>query len=225
MKQLIIGALMFACCLTILAVVACDKERIVESTEYVKDIEYVEADPDTVWLTDTLLVGDTSSVHSIDTVMIHDTVVQTNTVYDTVETMVHHYDTTVINSVDTVTQMQCNPNEDFAISAMQFYGDSEVLAFINAEFGIADGWVFYLSSFQVDLAESGSGQYDIYGYIDYWTPEWDNFYALEFYWRLNYNGGDPSNPVNWTMTDAPASTGKTPGVTLSPDVNREPSIR
>jgi len=217
MKQLLLGTIGLCLIFAILANVACDKERIVESTEYVRDVEY---QLDTIWLSDTVTINDTTTVQATDTVMVYDTIVQTTTIYDTVVNDIHHYDTMVVTQTDTVTLAQCDPNEDFAISAMQFYGDSEVLAYINQEFGIADGWVFYLSAHQVDLAGSGN-QYDIYGYIDYWTPEWDSFYALEFYWRLTYNGGDPANPANWTLSDAPAAgSTNTPGLKISADPSR-----
>jgi hypothetical protein len=51
--------------------------------------------------------------------------------------------------------------------------------------------------------------YDLYGYIDYWTPDWSGYYPLEFGYRLTFTGTDPTNPNDWDITEAPA-TGSSP---------------
>jgi hypothetical protein len=187
----------------------CEKEKIVESTEYVHDIEYVELPPDTVIKIDTVFISDSVTIHTTDTIFLFDTVVQVNYVYDTVlihdtVTIVqHHYDTTVVT--DTVLISQCDPNEYLAIAAMQYYTDPLVIEFIYQEFGYNDGWIFYLSSFQLDLTRQSSDIYDMYGYIDYWTPDWSAFYPLEFYWRMTYSDGDPADPRNWQISEPPGS--------------------
>jgi len=195
----------------------CEKEKIVESTEYIHDIEYVEMDPDTIFVVDTVFNSDSVTVHTTDTVyytnIVHDTV----TVHDTVFTVQNHYDTTVI--VDTVLTVQCDPNEYLAIAALHYYTDPLVLDFIYQEFGYTDGWIFYLSSFQLDLTKQSSDIYDIYGYIEYWAPDWSGYYPLEFYYRMTYSGGDPSDVASWVISEPPtASPGAyTPGIKLVPE--------
>ena len=191
----------------LLPIVGCDHEKIVESTEYIRETEFLPGD--TVFVTDTVFSNDSTRVTIYDTVMIVDTIVQqthtydTVLLYDTVVTIQNHYDTTIV--VDTILTNQCSPSEAFAVNAMQFYSDSEVLALVNSQFGVDDGWVFYLSTFQLDLTKQNQNVYDMYGYIDYWTPDWSGFYAFEFYWELQYLGGDPANPANWLMIEPPAA--------------------
>ena len=183
------------------AVSGCDKEKITESTEYIHDIEYVELPPDTVLITDTVFVGGSDTVNFTDTLYIYDT------------TFTH--DTIVTVITDTVLTSQCAPNEYLALSALQYYSDPLVLDLIYQEFGITGGWVFYLSAFQLNVTQQSSGVYDLYGYIDYWTDDWSAFYALEFYWRLTYTGGEPADPDNWQMTDPPgAAAGRKPGINI-----------
>jgi hypothetical protein len=208
----------------LLPIAGCDHEKIVESTEYIRETEYLPGD--TVRIVDTVYSNDSTSVTIIDTVMIIDTVVQqihtydTIRVHDTVVTVQNHYDTTVVT--DTVLTIQCAPSESFAVTAMQYYADAEVLAYINSEFAITDGWVFYLSTFQLDLTRQNQNVYDMYGYIDYWTPDWSGFYALEFYWELTYTGGDPADPANWVMSEPPAAgpAHQTPGIRVIPQETR-----
>lgn len=206
----------------VLLMAGCDKERIVEST--VTKTEYVNTPPDTIFMVDTVVVNDSIPIQQTDTVFVHDTVnnqttvYDTTFVYDTVTTVQNHYDTVTVTvdhydtvtvtvtETDTVTLSQCNPNEYLAIEALQQYGNSIVLDFINSEFGYSDGWVYYLTTVQTDLTIQSSNVYDIYGYIDYWTPEFDAYYPLEYYWRMTFNGGDPADPASWTLTDPPAAT-------------------
>jgi len=212
--------------LLILVVGGCDKERIVETTEYIEQTEYIEMPPDTVFQVDTIVINDSVPVHTTDTVHVYDTIHTVNTVYDTayiydtVTTVQHHYDTVTvtITETDTVVTLQCNPNEYLAIEALQQYSNSVVLEFINSEFGYDDGWVFYLSTIQSDLTAQSSSVYDIYGYIDYWTPDWSAYYPLEYYWRMTYIGGDPADPNNWQLGDPPASTAGDvqPGLKMTP---------
>ena len=206
----------------ILLVAACEKEKIVESTEYIHDVEYVELPPDTVYQTDTIFDHDSVAVHTTDTVHVFDTVVQVNHVYDTVlvhdtvVTVQHHYDTTVV--VDTVLKTQCDPNEHLAMAALQYYCNPLVLEIVNQEFGLSDGWMFYLTTFQVDLTRQSAGIYDIYGYVNYWATDWSGYYPLEYYWRLTYTGGDPADPNNWQMAEPPTATSAhPPGVRFVPD--------
>ncbi|UCG63155.1 MAG: hypothetical protein JSV52_07710, partial [Candidatus Zixiibacteriota bacterium] len=49
-------------CLMILSLPGCEKEKIVESTEYIHDIEYVELPADTVFRVDTVLIQDSITI-------------------------------------------------------------------------------------------------------------------------------------------------------------------
>ena len=77
----ILGIALF---LTVLAS-GCNKERIVESTEYIHDIQYVESPPDTVMVHDTIYRSDSVIVNTRDTVRLTDTLRITNVVYDTIQ--------------------------------------------------------------------------------------------------------------------------------------------
>ena len=160
------------------SVYACEKERIVESTEYVERIEYVQLPGDTVYQTDTIFNGDT--------------IVQT--VYDTIVIF------------DSTQATQCGPNVHLAMAAMQFYTDQFVLKLIKLQFGINGGWVLYTSNFQTDITELSPDSYVLAGDIDYWTLAWDQFYPLEFAWKLTHTGGDAADPLNWRI-DEPSATG------------------
>jgi len=187
--------------------------------------------------TDTVFNSDTSTVYIMDTAFVFDTVIQIHNnydtvnvyVYDTVSTVNNHYDTTymidtvlqVVNNYDTVTvtvtdtvqTAQCNPNAHTAVGALQYYSDPIVLEAIYNEFGYEDGWIFYLSTYQVALDNPAANIFDIYGYIDYWAPDWSGYYAFEYLWRLSFNGGDPANPTNWQMSDPPTGVaGYEPGL-------------
>jgi hypothetical protein len=209
----ITGALLLTM-MVFLVVAGCDKEKIVETTEYIHDVEYVELPADTVFVND--------SVHTTDTLILYDTVVQVEQVFDTV--FVHDTVTNVI--VDTVLNNQCTPNEFLAMGALEYYTDPLVLEFINAEFGYSDGWIFYLSAFQSEFTKQSANVFDLYGYIDYWTPDWSGFYALEYYWRLTFTGGDPANPNNWQMSEPPGGvSGYQNGVSLTQDPSRKDAIQ
>lgn len=211
-KMFITGALI-AVIAVFLTVAGCDKEKIVESTEYVHNTEYVELPPDTVLLVDTVFTS--------DSVFNTDTVVQVDYVYDTV----HVYDTVTNVITDTVLMNQCTPNEYLALAALQHYSDPLVMELINQEFNLTDGWIFYLSALQLDLTKHSPEVYDIYGYIDYWTVDWSGFYPLEFYWRLTYSGGDPADPNNWNMSDPPGGApGYQPGIKMVQDPARVQSV-
>jgi len=193
----------------------CDKEKIVQSTEYVHDTQYVEQPPDTVFQVDTVYNNDSVIVNHTDTLTVHDTVVQVNYVHDTV----------TVYQTDTVLTTQCDPNEYLAFSALQYYCDPLVIQFINNEFGLTDGWIFYLSAFQVELTTQSASTYDIYGYIDYWTPDWSGYYPIEYYWRLTYTGGDPADPESWRLDDPPANApNHTPGIKISEDASRVAAV-
>jgi len=287
MKMALVVGVLLMVVAAVLTFTGCDKERIVESTEYVR--EYVELPPDTVWRLDTVIVKDSVTIYTVDTVFQHDTVVQVNHVFDTVNvhdtvaTVAHHYDTvtivdtvvqitqvydtlfvtdtivtvqhhyhydtvTVVDTViqgggtvydtvvvvdtivtvqhhydttyvvDTVQIAQCSPNEFLAFTALQYYSDPLVIDAINSEFGINDGWVFYLSAFQHEVTRQSADTYDIYGLIDYWTPDWSAFYPFEFFWRMKHIGGDPAVPTSWQMLEPPGyAPGLDPGLNLTQD--------
>jgi hypothetical protein len=209
----IVGALLLGIFI-FMAVTGCDKERIVESTEYIHDIEYVELPPDTVLKIDTVFSSDSVIIYSTDTLILYDTVAQVSYIYDTV----FSHDTIVTVITDTVQMTQCTPNEYLAVTALQYYSDPLVLDLINQEFGINSGWIFYLSAFQLDVTAQSTNVYDIYGYIDYWTDDWSGFYAIEFYWRLTYISGDPAHPGSWQMSDPPtAAPGFKSGIKIIQD--------
>jgi hypothetical protein len=209
----------------LLIVAGCDKEKIVE-TEYVEQTEYVQLPPDTVLQVDTIVVNDSVTVQQTDTLYLYDTIETVNTVYDTsyvydtVTVTIDHYDTVTVTvtEIDTVVTYQCEPNEYLAIEAMQQYANPLVIDLIYSEFGYNDGWVFYLSTGQSDVTVQSSTVYDIYGYIDYWTPDWSAYYALEYYWRMTYVGGDPADPNNWDISEPSTSYGGDiqPGVKMTP---------
>jgi hypothetical protein len=184
---------------------------------------------DTVFRVDTVFNSDGSPAQTIDTVLVQDTVEVSDTVtvtetdyiydttmiYDTVTVEHNYYDTVVVT--DTVETVRCDANEYFAFAAMQNYCDPLVIQFINQEFGYTDGWIYYLSMFQSDIAAVSSNVWDIYGYCDYWTPDWTGYYPLEYYWRLTFTGGDPANLANWQMAEPPTMTaGYRPGIKLAP---------
>ncbi len=234
-KILMIGIL----ALTVPLISGCDKERIVTSTEYVHDIEYIELPPDTVFLVDTLLSHDSVLIYTVDTVVLYDTTIQiildtviqvinvsdTVFIYDTVVTVEQHFDTVIVT--DTVLTTQCLPNEHFAFAALQYYSDPLVLNLVYQQFGFTNGWVLYLSEFQSSLSARSSDVYDIYGYINYWTVGWSGYYLLEYYWRLSFMGGDPADPRNWRLSEPPrgASSGPQPGLKLFEDTTHARSAR
>ena len=145
----VIAALMFGC----------EKEKIITSTEYIHDIEYLEGPTDTVFVVDTLVRVDTlvqhdsTIVHTRDTIIIVDTIVvastdtlfiteyvfDTVTVHDTVTVVENTYDT--ITVVDTIVMQENLPHVNLAFAAMAYHTDPEVLNFINGQFGYSDGWV------------------------------------------------------------------------------------
>lgn len=189
--------------LTILAA-GCNKERIVESTEYVHDIQYIESPPDTIIVRDTLFRSDSVIIYTRDTIRITDTLRITNTVYDTVRI------TTVVH--DTVLKAQCTPSQQMAVDAMVSQADPLILEFLMQQVGENDGWVFHLSPSQMDISQVSSTVWDIYSLVDYWAADFSGYYQVEMLWRMTFNGGDASNPNNWTMTDAPASPRYRPGL-------------
>ena len=199
----------------ILAITGCDKERIVEST--VRDTQYINQPPDTIFVVDTVYNTDSS------TTIVHDTVYQVTNYYDTV--YVNHTDTvtitntvtdtvTITNTVtDTVEIQQNVPTQSLAFAALTYHTNPMVLDYINQTYGIGDGYMLYLNEFQSDISHPSANVWDIYGIIDFWTTDFTGFEPLEFYWRMTYTGGDPSDPDNWTITDPPgSSTGVQSGV-------------
>lgn len=237
-RILLVGALALTLASLILTA-GCDKEKIVSNTEYVHDIEYVTLPPDTIIHFDTVIVDDSVTVHDTDTILlldtviinnvvtVHDTVVVNHTIidYDTVTIVQNHYDT--VELVDTVTIQLATANESLAFTAMEAYVNSLVIDFINTEFGYTDGWVFYLTVHQADVVRQSATMYDLYGYIDYWTPDWSGYYPLEFGYRMTFTGTDPADPNDWVISEAPA-TGSSPhpgGIRIVPETTdaRRPS--
>ncbi len=242
-KPLIIFAFLFL--LLGLIISGCDKERIVESTEYIHDIEYVQIPADTVFkidtvfkldtttstttIFDTVIIQDSSTV--TDTIFLNDTTVVTITdsiiVFDTITQTINNYDTVIISDTintieyihdtisitDTVQVNQNTPNEFLAFTALQYYSDPIVIEQTTFDYGITNGYIFYLSAYRHSMTKQSSSVYDIYGYIDFWTTNWSDFYAYEYYWRMTYTGGDPADPLNWQISDPPAlSSSNTPGL-------------
>lgn len=202
-------------CLVLLVVASCDKERIVDSKEYIHDTQYIQLPPDTVWQRDTIRIADSVVVHDVDTVVqvntVHDTVRITSIIHDTVVTVHNFFDTIIVR--DTVVKTQCSPTLATAINALQYHTNPLVFELVQSEFGLTDGWVYYLTTFQVDAVPASSTVFDIYGYLDYWAQDFSGYYPIEYFWRVTYLGGDPSNPSNWQMTEPPASAPeRQPGV-------------
>lgn len=219
--------------------IGCNKERIVESTEYVYDTKYVESPPDTVFSIDTVFQSDSVIIHDGDTVyridtviqvnqihdtvlttiVVHDTIRTTVVVYDTVETIRYHYDTVTVTVTvtDTVTKTSYAPSGPTAIVAMQYYTDEILYEYMYDNYDLEDGWIFYLSSYQLYISQASTNVYDIYAYVEYWSSDWYDYYAFEIYWRLTYKSGDPSNPSNWTMSEPPSAvSGHQPGIKAVP---------
>lgn len=199
--------------LTVLAA-GCNKERIVQSTEYVHDIQYIESPPDTVIVRDTVFHSDSVVVHTKDTIRITDTLRITNTVHDTVRITSIVHDTVRITTVvhDTVLKAQCNASPQMAVDAMISLSDPLILEFLMQQIGQNDGWVFHLSPSQIDITQASSTVWDIYSLVDYWAADFSGYYQIEMLWRMTFTGGDASNPNNWTIADVPASTRYKPGI-------------
>ncbi len=204
----------FLLSLTVFIVSAgCDKERVVNSKEYIRETEYVELPPDTIFVIDTVFTSDSVVVRDTDTIRIHDTIRVTTVVHDTVVAVHNNFDTVFVTVTDTVVRTQCLPNELSAIAAMQSQTDPMVFDFILAELGLNGGWVFYQTNSQMEVMPVTDNSWDIYSYVDYWAADWSGYYPLEIYWRLTYTSGDPSNPNNWQMSDPPtAVSGHRPGI-------------
>jgi hypothetical protein len=185
--------LLIALTLTFLLALAlfsgCTKEKILQS-EYIQEVEVITLPPDTIYVRDTTV-----------TIQIQ---------YDTV------YVTDTVGGSGTGLG---SPNKFLAVTALQFHNDPLVIDFINQEFGYTDGWIFYLSTYQLQLIKQSDQVYDIGGYIDYWAPDWSGYYPLEFVWRMTHTGGDPADPLTWTISEPPAAVGeKNPGMRLRTDV-------
>jgi hypothetical protein len=214
-KQAILGIAVITILTILLAAAGCEKEKIVESTEYIEHTEYVELPPDTITMTDTVYQYDSVTVHSVDTIVQNNYIYDTVTITDTIVTVEHHYDTVTSTQyiydtthvTDTVLVSQNEPNEATAAAALHYHSDPLVLDFINQEFGIPDGWVFYVSTYQMEIIQRSAAEWDFAGFIDYWTTDWSGYYALEFGWRLTYTGGDPANPTNWELSEPAAAPG------------------
>jgi len=221
MRRILFVAISLSLFLALSFVAGCDKEKIVESTEIIKETEYIALPPDTVILTDTVFINDSVNVHTTDTVVIIDTIIQTNTVYDTVTVTVHdttitiqyQYDTITVTVTDTIMTGQCDPDEYTAMGALQHHCDPLVMQLILQEFGLTEGWIYYLSSNQLAFTQPSATVYDIYGYIEYWTVDWSGYYPLEFNWRLTFTGSDPTDPNHWTMSEPPVAS---PGLKIVP---------
>lgn len=191
----------------------CDKEKIVTTTEYVHDTKYIEMPPDTVRMIDTVFSSDTSYINGRDTVFLLDTIYHNSVIYDTIRitTIIHdtvlvfrdRYDTVII--IDTVLQTQFSATSPLAVAAMTYHTDPLVFDFVNREYGWGEGYIFYITPSQMDIAHPSANVYDIYGYLEYYSSNWANYVPIEFYWRITYRSGDPSNPNNWQMSEPPSA--------------------
>lgn len=209
------GAALLLLTVVILAT-GCDKERTITSTEIVHDTKYIELPPDTIFVIDTVSGIDTLIIHDIDTVRKTDTLRINVIIHDTVIRTVNNYDTIRRTDTVTVTVTSFQPNATTAVAAMQAQTDPQVLQFAFDNFGLSDGWVFYLTPAQMEVTQSSAKVWDVFAYVDYWTPDWAGYYPLEVYWRMTYKSGDPADPNNWTMTDPPAAiAGQPSGVSAS----------
>jgi len=189
--------------LSLLLLSGCEKEKIVNTTETIREIEYVDVPGGTVVRVDTVFVNGQGA----DTVTVYDTTFQTTT------------DTVFVT--DTVGSSSCSPVEQFAFAAMQYQTDPQVIEMVNAEFGLTEGWIYYLSEFQSDITVVSAGTFEIYGYIDFWTTDWSGYFPIEYLWRMTYTSGDPADPNSWQMSEpAGPVSGHPPGLHLVKDANR-----
>ncbi len=208
MKRLLLKIAFLGLLALLLFVSGCDKERIVQSKEYIHDVQVVT---DTVVRIDTVVHHDSTVTHVVDTIRIHDTVRTTVYIHDTVQTVRNHYDTVVVR--DTVVKTLNPPSQVTAMNAMEIQSDQLVMQFINQQFGLTDGWILYLTPEQCAITQVSSTVYDIDAYVTYWASDWSGYYPLEVYWRLTYTSGDPNDPNNWQMTDPPSAvSGHQPGI-------------
>ena len=168
---------------------SCTKEKILE-TEYIQEVEVIELPADTIYIVDTVA---TTQI-KYDTVFVTDTVGGSGTGLGL-------------------------PNEGLAVTALHYYNDPLVNEFVTQEFGYTNGRIFYLSTHQLALVKQSEQVYDIGGYIDYWAPDWSGYYPLEFVWRMTHTGGDPTDPLNWAISEPPGAVqGNDPGMRLRQDV-------
>ncbi|MDF1543926.1 MAG: hypothetical protein P1R58_02350 [bacterium] len=184
--------------LTLVAwVVGCDKETTTTSSEY---REIIGQGADTVFLSDTVLIDNPNGTTVYDTTILHDTISFSDTVmvYDTV--------IQTVTQVDTVISQTNGPTVQAAFLAMQAYTDIVVIEDITATVGLTDGWVFYLSAYMSYVDSPGTGVYDLAGYIDFWAPDFSDFYAYEYGWRMTYISGDPGDPNNWQVGEIPGAS-------------------
>ena len=184
MKKIILLALSV---ILIISIYGCDKEKIVTNTEIIKETEYIESPPDTVLIVDTVYQNST----------VYDTVVVNNTVYDTV----------VVNNTvyDTVTVSTNTPDDHQAYAALQYNVDPMLMDVIYDAYGYSDGWIMYLSTWLNSVDNPSAGIYDFYGIVEYWTLDWSGYEPFEYYFRVTYNGGNPSDVTNWTVSEPPST--------------------
>lgn len=205
MKKLILLCL---AAILIISIYGCDKEKIVTTTETVKETEYVEVPGDTVFLIDTIYNSGSGSVDTIyQTNTVYDTVYQNNTIHDTV------YQTNTVYVYDTVETQSLTPDDHQAYAALQYNVDPMLMDVIYDAYGYSDGWILYLSTWLNTVDNPSAGVYDFNGVVEYWTLDWSGYEPFEYYFRVTYNGGDPSDVANWTVTDPPATVnGYKPGI-------------
>jgi hypothetical protein len=116
---------------------------------------------------------------------------------------------------DTVYTAQCTASQQLAVDAMISQADPLILEFLLQEVGENDGWVFHLSPSQMDISQVSSTVWDIYSLVDYWAADFSGYYQIEMLWRLTFDGGDASNPNNWTLSDNAAAAPFKPGINPS----------
>jgi hypothetical protein len=168
---------------------SCTKDKILEA-EPLRQVEVVELPPDTIYVSDTTV-----------TVRIQ---------YDTVY---------VTDTEDSFGDGVVLTNELLAVAALQYHNDPLISDFVASEFGYTEGSIFYLSTCQLQVRNQSNQVYDIGGYVDYWAPDWSGYYPLEFVWRMTHTGGDPADPLNWTISEPPGAVGgMDPGMRLRPDI-------
>ena len=192
-KRLILSAMIL---ILVVWVVGCEKETTTTSSEYHEIVG--QSGTDTVYIADTVIINDPNGTTVYDTTIIIDTIIQNNSQVDTV--------IQYVTQIDTVYSQTAAPSVHAAFTAMQAYTDQIVIDDITATVGYTDGWVFYLSAYQSYVDNPATNVWDFGGYIDFWAPDFSDFYAYEYGWRMSYTSGDPNDPNNWQMSEIPAGS-------------------
>jgi hypothetical protein len=223
MKRLVLlGSVLVTFSLLLIAS-GCNKEKIVENTEYVHDTEYVQLPPDTVTLYDTIRIIDTTTSSDVDTIIVidtvikvttvHDTVVVNHVIYDTVRTTVHDTVTTIHH--DTVTVTSYRAGKGTAFVALQAYLDANYFSGDYVEYLSLASMAAYNSanSTTFGVTASGTNSWDVYGML-YSNAE-ETYYEFEM--LVTYNGsGNPDNLSSWTVDESVGSAPANGAASLRP---------